>query len=151
MYCRAICSSQVNETDEMKGRVLPSVRESGIIDVRVSSHASQSPVANYIVTECTEFKTWQVFCTNRTPLRYVDWFIAKQVPHSLLRFIVTPFHWKVQIEGTKLFSELHQKSDVYWTVHLYDNWRMKKNQLDVTFYFLVLLIDSTCRPDTTPA
>jgi len=53
----------------MKGRVLPSVGESGIIHVQDSSHASQSPAANYVVTECTEFKTWQVFYTNRAPLR----------------------------------------------------------------------------------
>jgi len=134
----------------MKGRVLPSVREPGIIHVQVSSHASQSPVANYIVTECTEFKTWQVFCTNRTPLSYVDWFTATQVSRSLLQFILTLFYWKGQIEGTKLFSKLHQKSDVYWTVYLCDNWRIK-NQLDATYYFIVLLIDSTCRSDTTPA
>ena len=33
--------------------------------------------------------------------------------------------------------------DVYWTVHHCDNWRIK-NQLDVTYYFIVLLIGSTC-------
>jgi len=34
-------------------------------------------------------------------------------------------------------------SDVYWTVHHCDNWRIK-NQLDATYYFIVLLIGSTC-------
>jgi len=33
--------------------------------------------------------------------------------------------------------------DVYWTVHHCDNWRIK-DQLDVTCYFIVLLIGSTC-------
>ena len=51
MLTQAICSSQVNETDEMKGHVLPSVGESGIIHVLLSSHASQSPAANYVATE----------------------------------------------------------------------------------------------------
>ena len=34
-------------------------------------------------------------------------------------------------------------SDIYWTVHHCDNWRIK-NQLEVTCYFIVLLIGSTC-------
>jgi len=34
-------------------------------------------------------------------------------------------------------------TDVYWTVHHCDNWRIK-NQLDATYYFIVLLISSTC-------
>ena len=34
-------------------------------------------------------------------------------------------------------------SDVYWTVHHCDNWRIK-NQPDATHYFIVLLIGSTC-------
>jgi len=34
-------------------------------------------------------------------------------------------------------------SDVYWTVHNCDNWRIK-NQLNATCYFIVLLIGSTC-------
>ena len=33
------------------------------------------------------------------------------------------------------------ESDAYWTVHHCDSWRI--NQLDVTFYFILLLIDST--------
>ena len=33
--------------------------------------------------------------------------------------------------------------DVCWTVHHCDNWRTK-NQLDATYYFIVLLIGSTC-------
>ena len=32
---------------------------------------------------------------------------------------------------------------VCWTVHHCDNWRIK-NQLDATYYFIVLLIGSTC-------
>ena len=35
------------------------------------------------------------------------------------------------------------KSDVHWTVHHCDSWRIK-NQLDATCYFILLLIDSTC-------
>jgi len=35
------------------------------------------------------------------------------------------------------------ESDVYWSVLRCDNWRIK-NQLDVTYYFIVLLIGSTC-------
>jgi len=34
-------------------------------------------------------------------------------------------------------------ADIYWTVHHCDNWRIK-NQLDATYYFIVLLIGSTC-------
>jgi len=34
-------------------------------------------------------------------------------------------------------------SDVYWTMHHFNNWRIK-NQLDATYYFIVLLIGSTC-------
>ena len=37
----------------------------------------------------------------------------------------------------------HYVFDVYWTVHHCDNWRIK-NQLDATYYFIVLLIGSTC-------
>ena len=33
-------------------------------------------------------------------------------------------------------------SNVYWTVHHCDNWRIK-NQLDAIYYFIVLLIGST--------
>ena len=33
--------------------------------------------------------------------------------------------------------------DLCWTVHHCDNWRIK-NQLDATYYFIVLLIGSTC-------
>jgi len=33
--------------------------------------------------------------------------------------------------------------DVYWTVHHCDKRRIK-NQLDATYYFIVLLIGSTC-------
>jgi hypothetical protein len=39
--------------------------------------------------------------------------------------------------------KLEIKSDVYWTVHHCDNGRIK-NQLDATYYFIVLLIGSTC-------
>jgi len=35
------------------------------------------------------------------------------------------------------------KSDIYWTVHQCDNWRIKK-QLDATYHFIVLLTGSTC-------
>jgi len=35
------------------------------------------------------------------------------------------------------------ESDVCWTVRHCDKWRIK-NQLDVTYYFIVLLIGSTC-------
>jgi len=38
---------------------------------------------------------------------------------------------------------LTSKSDVCWTVHHCDNWRIK-NQTDATYYFIVLLIGSTC-------
>ena len=34
-------------------------------------------------------------------------------------------------------------SDVYWTMHHCDNWRIK-NQIDATYYFIVLLIGWTC-------
>ena len=34
-------------------------------------------------------------------------------------------------------------TDVYWTMHLRDNWRIK-HRLDATCYFIVLLIGSTC-------
>ena len=33
--------------------------------------------------------------------------------------------------------------DICWTVHHCDNWRIK-NQIDVTYYFILLLIGSTC-------
>ena len=43
-----------------------------------------------------------------------------------------------------IFSlDLVNESDVYWTVHHCDNWRIK-NQLDVTYYFTVLIIGLTC-------
>ena len=38
---------------------------------------------------------------------------------------------------------LLSSSDVYWTAHRLDN-RTIQTQLDVTYYFIVLLIDSTC-------
>jgi len=34
-------------------------------------------------------------------------------------------------------------SDVCWTVHHCDNWRIR-DQLDATFYFIALPIGSTC-------
>jgi len=34
-------------------------------------------------------------------------------------------------------------SDVYWTMHHFDNWNIK-NQLDVTYYNIIFLIGSTC-------
>jgi len=40
------------------------------------------------------------------------------------------------------FTEI-RFTDVYWTVHLCDNWRIK-NQLNATYYFIVLLMGSTC-------
>jgi len=40
-------------------------------------------------------------------------------------------------------EQLLRKSDVYWTVHHCDKWRIKK-QLDATCYIIVLLIGSTC-------
>jgi len=42
-----------------------------------------------------------------------------------------------------LILRVHVKSDVCWTVHHCDTWRIK-NQLDGTYYFTVLLIGSTC-------
>ena len=44
-----------------------------------------------------------------------------------------------RLQGERIISG----SDVYWTMHRCDNWRMK-NQLDATCYFIVLLISSTC-------
>ena len=41
------------------------------------------------------------------------------------------------------FVENVYKCDVYWTVHHCDYGRIK-NQLDATFYFIVLLIRLTC-------
>ena len=41
------------------------------------------------------------------------------------------------------------ESEVYWTVHRCDYWRIK-NQLDATYYFIVLLIGSTCSGITMP-
>ena len=40
-------------------------------------------------------------------------------------------------------TDRHDESDVYWTVHHCDNWRIK-NQLDATWYCIVHLIGSTC-------
>ena len=40
--------------------------------------------------------------------------------------------------------KLRLVSDVYWTVHRCDNLRIKKKQLDATYYFIVLLVGSTC-------
>jgi len=52
-----------------------------------------------------------------------------------------PFHpatfaIRQEIEGVRV--ERRNTSDVYWTVHHCDNWRIK-NQLDATYYFIVLL------------
>ena len=41
------------------------------------------------------------------------------------------------------FTEYYYMPDVYWTVHHCDNWRIK-NQLNATYYFIVLHTGSTC-------
>ena len=40
-------------------------------------------------------------------------------------------------------AKVNADFDVCWTMHHCDNLRIK-NQLDVTYYFIVLLIGSTC-------
>jgi len=42
-----------------------------------------------------------------------------------------------------LYSLGQCKFDVYWTVRRIDNWRIKI-QLDATYYFIVLMLGSTC-------
>ena len=57
------------------------------------------------------------------------------------------FHDKFveKIKTHILFSikTFFSKFDICRTVHHFDNWRIK-NQLDATYYFIVLLIGSTC-------
>ena len=45
--------------------------------------------------------------------------------------------------GALGFTCLWKQSNVYWTVHHCNSWRIK-DQLDVTCYFISLLICSTC-------
>ena len=44
---------------------------------------------------------------------------------------------------TKLVDTIFSESNVYWTVHHCNSWRMK-DQLDVTCYIISLLMCSTC-------
>jgi len=41
------------------------------------------------------------------------------------------------------FCKTGRKSNVYWTVHHCNSWQMK-NQLDITCYFISLIMRSTC-------
>jgi len=89
-------------------------------------------------------------------------FILKVILRSLHFPCETFVHIRMKDGKTRLASQHHRNgysnqngnntvmtrehallSDVYWTVHHCDNWRIK-NQLDVTYYFIVLLIGSTC-------
>ena len=48
--------------------------------------------------------------------------------------------------GWKFFPQMsntNKESNVYWTVHHCNSWRMK-DQLDVTCYFISLIMRSTC-------
>ena len=52
-------------------------------------------------------------------------------------------NYMYHVWGRTYFWKHKTLSDVCWTVHHCDNWRII-NQLDVTYYFIVLLIGSTC-------
>ena len=52
------------------------------------------------------------------------------------------YPWSIGITKIPCEANLLQ-FDVCWTVHHCNNWRIK-NQLDATYYFIVLLIGSTC-------
>jgi len=59
-----------------------------------------------------------------------------------LSFVTFNLSCRMAHFGTQIVPSTCE-SDVYWTVHHYDNWRIK-NQLDATCYIIVLLIGSTC-------
>jgi len=52
------------------------------------------------------------------------------------------WHVLLPVDGTWVPKYVGE-SDVYWTVHHCDNWRIKI-QLEATCYFIILLIGSTC-------
>ena len=50
--------------------------------------------------------------------------------------------WKA-VQSDHSWSKHISSSNVYWTVHHCNSWRMK-DQLDVTCYFISLIMRSTC-------
>jgi len=66
--------------------------------------------------------------------------------HSAIWCFVFQFTVYSLLKTYELFAHKdmqYSDSDVYWTVRHLDNWKIK-NQLDATYYFIVLLIGSTC-------
>ena len=111
------------------------------------------------MTMCQEI--WNIFDT-RFEARggAVDWGTALQASRSRFRIPMVSleiFHWYYP-SGLAMASQLPTQkstrnifwriktvgvSNVYWTVHHYNGWRMK-DQLDVTCYFISLIMCSTC-------
>jgi len=75
-----------------------------------------------------------------TPCSEVVWRVL--ATHSIRQF---PLHFPSCASPCAMTFQLesNMESDVYWTVHHCDNWRIK-NQLDATYHFIVRLIGSTC-------
>ena len=96
------------------------------IDPRVTTFSTArqctAPSARWIQSMSTALFS----CTLRLPLF--------RSPRSPLIYLLLPPSY------VKLLSS---EFDVSWTVHHCDTWRTK-NQLDATYYFIVLLIGSTC-------
>ena len=79
------------------------------------------------ITTCIYF----VDCSASGPLLYnLFWWIS----------CLVSLHWDSSFEGR--ISTIRE-SNVYWTVHHCNSWRMK-DQLDVTCYFISLLMCSAC-------
>jgi hypothetical protein len=66
---------------------------------------------------------------------------SSSLPYLLYSAHFTPLYFEPLIILLK--KKDCAAADVCWTVHHCDKWRME-NQLDATYYFIVLLIGSTC-------
>ena len=123
------------------------------------------------VTSVVGYKQMTVACTSakpKTPIvrinkndslfdvcwtvrRCGNWRIKNRL-HATYYFIILLIGWTCfghfcahhqELATIMLITMLVILSDVYWTVYHCGNWRMK-NQLEVTWYFIIRLIGSTC-------
>ena len=116
-----------------------------VICVRIS-HCYCSPWASKIyLRHCTRDtlvnNVWKfLMCTTKDHL----FLYRTHLIFSKARFTFLIWRSLLHHSAAKLFvPEYDTRSNVYWTVHHCNSWRMK-DQLDVTCYFISLLMRSTC-------
>ena len=74
-------------------------------------------------------------------VRWEAWHWSRQMTRRLSGINVLSF--LLHVHRQCACTNMSVPSNVYWTVHHCNSWRMK-NQLDVTCYFISLIMRSTC-------